>query len=189
MKCPRCRAVIKDNVNGCPECGYKEVEEFSGTNIGKLSHLGNKKDDILPDGYPRHYYHHDGKRGLFAIFALYKNIIKFNGVSDWIEYWTQSLYIFIPCFIFFEIRDRMILAQLNPSSTLTIMYFISMGFLMITLLAYATAKIRRLRDAGFSPLFIFLGVVGDILTLFKYNRNEHNRAYEKKPTIKVKLED
>ncbi len=188
MKCPKCKAVIKDNVNGCPECGYKEVEDLSGINIGKLSKLGDKKIDSLPDGYPRHYYHHDGKRGLFAILALYKNIFSYSGVSDWIEYWTQSVFVMLIAILHLEIRDQMILSNLNPSSTLITLYYVTLGLFLLTLLAYYPAKVRRLRDAGFSPFFILFPGVNDILTLLKYNRNGHNRFYEKQPDIKVKLE-
>ncbi|HBG32534.1 MAG: hypothetical protein A2009_05190 [Tenericutes bacterium GWD2_38_27] len=189
MRCVKCKAVIKDNVNGCPECGYKELDDLSSINLGGISSLKKENEQILPNGYPRHYYHHEGKRGVFAILALYKNIVKFTGVSDWIEYWTQSLFMIAITIFAFEIRERMILAQLNPSLTLRNLYFFTLVLFMVTILAYSTAKIRRLRDAGFSPWFFLLGGISDILTLFKYTRNEHNRAYEKMPTIKVNYEE
>ncbi len=189
MKCPKCKAVIKDNVNGCPECGYKEPDDVSSIDLSNISSLKKDNTQILPNGYPRHYYHHDGKRGIFAIFSLYKDIFKFSGVSDWAEYWTQALYTILITAITFVLREQMVLAQLNPSRTLSTLYLISLAIFVITAFACITAKIRRLRDAGFSPWVFLLGGASDILTLLMYKRNQYNRAYEKKPTIKVKLED
>ncbi|PKK98642.1 MAG: hypothetical protein CVV57_05500 [Tenericutes bacterium HGW-Tenericutes-2] len=201
MRCMKCNQVIKDNALECPFCGYKNEEELSGLNLGSISKIAQKEENITPDGYPRDYYHHDGKRGFKAIFDLYKKAFVFSGVSDWAEYWTQSLFVMV--FAVINIVTRNIILGVSPnnplpinhSMTALILFIISALVILISAIPVLSATIRRLHDAGYSGYWYlanFIPLIGSFivvfLTLSPFKRTEYNRAYEKRPTNKLRFE-
>ncbi len=189
MICPKCKSRIKDDLSVCPKCGYIDEDKLPGLNIDKLQKFEKKVDDSLPDGYPRHYYHDDGKRGVHAIIELYKKTFVYSGVSDMIEYWTQMLYTLIIMLIALFSAAHVIIYEENSSMFIIIVLVVSVTVLIVTLVSISSATVRRLHDAGFSGVWYLLGKHSNILTLAPYKRNENNRPYEKKPTIKIRFEE
>ena len=202
MRCMKCNQVIKDNALECPFCGYKNEEELSGLNLGSISKIAEKKDNSIPDGYPRDYYHHDGKRGFRAIFDLYKRAFVFSGVSDWAEYWTQSLFIMV--FAVINIVTRNIILGVSPnnplpinhSMTAFILFIASALVILISAIPVISATVRRLHDAGYSGYWYlanFIPLIGSFIVVFlilgPFKRTEYNREYEKRPTNKVRFEE
>ncbi len=195
MRCQKCGSVIKDNTEICPICKYRNPVETS-MNFSKIDKLTTKKEEILPDGYPRHYYHEDGKRGLLAIIQFYKKSFVTSDVCDLAEYWTQYLFNVINILILYITGEIVVSSEGNPNSFAQVIFFITVAILILSIIPSFTAMVRRLHDAGFSGFWVLLSLfagVGStaifVLTLFPYKRNEHNRPYEKKPTIKVKFEE
>ena len=195
MRCQKCGSVIKDNTEICPICNFRNPVETS-MNFNKIDKLTTKKEEILPDGYPRHYYHEDGKRGIQAITQFYKKSFVTSGICDLAEYWTQYLFNVINIIIFYITATIVVRAEGNTSLLVQVIFFITLAILILSIIPSFTVTIRRLHDAGFSGFWVLLSLFAGIgstvlfvITLFPYKRNEHNRPYEKKPTIKVKFEE
>ena len=192
MRCVKCNQVMKDNVLICPFCGQKQEEELTGLNLGSISKITQKEENAIPDGYPRDYYHHDGKRSFHAIIDLYKKTFSFSGVSDWGEYWTQSLFIMVFAVINIVTRNNMLIVDpnnplpMNPSMTALILFIISTLVILVSVIPVIAATVRRLHDAGYSGYWYlanFIPLIGNFivvfLTLSPYKRTEYNQAYEK----------
>ncbi len=201
MRCMKCNQVIKDNALECPFCGHRHEEELSGLNLGSISKIAQKEENATPDGYPRDYYHDKGKRGFRAIFDMYKRAFVFSGVSDWAEYWTQSLFIMV--FAVINLVTRNIILGVDPnnplpintSMTALILFIISALVILISFIPVISASVRRLHDAGYSGywyLATFIPLIGSFIVVFlllgPYKRTEYNREYEKKSIVKVKLQ-
>ena len=201
MRCEKCNSVIKDNRNICPICGHQHTEELSGLNLSNFKKIEHEHE-ALPNGYPRHYYHEDGKRGFRAILSLYTRTFDFSGVSDWVEYWTQSLFLMV--FAIINIVTRHMITSvnnnsplpMNPSMTTLFLFLVSAAVIILSALPVIASTIRRLHDAGYSGFWYLLNFIpffGSLIVLFMtlgpYKRNEFNQSSEKKPTIQVKYQD
>ena len=186
MRCLKCSAVMKNDEVICPKCGYVHEQELPRLDLNKLSDPENKKKYVIKDGQPRSYYQEKGKRGVFAIIDLYKRAFDFDGVSDWIEFWTQQ--IFISIFVTANVLTRDVV-EMNPidfSSERFWIFSISLVIIVFTAIPAISTTIRRLHDAGYSGinyLLSFIPIFGAImltvLLLLPYKRSEFNDFYEK----------
>lgn len=186
MRCQKCSTVMKEDEVVCPKCGYVHEQDLPRLDLNILSDPENKKKYVIKDGQPRSYYQEKGKRGIFAIIDLYKRAFVFGGVSDWVEYWTQQIFITIFGIANVLTRDVVEMNPIDFSSERFWIFSFTLVFIVFTAIPAISTTVRRLHDAGYSGFFYlitFVPIIGSfallVLTLAPYKRNEHNDFYEK----------
>jgi uncharacterized membrane protein YhaH (DUF805 family) len=100
---------------------------------------------------------------------LYKQAFNFKGETDWLEYWTQQLYLILVYIVIVVLRY----VHLDPTSTLpsigVIILYSLAALSIISVLPNISSTVRRLQNAGYSGylyFLVFIPIIGVIILLF-----------------------
>lgn len=166
MRCKTCNRVIVTKDLSCPHCDYGSNSVSSSSYQDE-----NLEKAERPQTFSKYSKRpsYEGKRGLFAVTNLYKQAFNFKGETDWLEYWTQQLYLILVYIVIAVLR----FVHLDPTSTLpsigVIILYSLAALSIISVLPNISSTVRRLQNAGYSGylyFLVFIPIIGVIIVLF-----------------------